>query len=40
MGVEAAVCIVIIEEQVGVQEVGEKEDVAPAGRPDAENVTD
>lgn len=38
-GVEAVVAMVMVEEQVGLQEVGENEAVAPVGRPDAEKLT-
>jgi hypothetical protein len=38
-GVELVVLMVRVEEQVGPQEVEEKEAVAPAGRPEAEKVT-
>ena len=37
--VPAVVLIVNVEEQVGLQLVPENEAVAPAGKPDAENVT-
>ena len=40
MGVEGAVAIVRVVEQVGVQEVAEKEAVTPLGRPAAEKETD
>ena len=39
IGVEAKVEIVITVEQVGLQLGGEKEEVAPKGRPDTEKVT-
>src|SRR5213080_4657166 len=40
MGVEAEVVRVRVVEQVGVQEMAEKEAVAPLGRPAAEKETD
>jgi hypothetical protein len=40
VGVEAEVARVNVDEHVGLHEPAEKEAVAPAGRPDAENVTD
>ena len=40
MGVEGAVAIVRVVEQVGVQEMAEKEALAPLGRPAAEKETD
>ena len=38
-GVKLLVLIVNVEEQVGLQLTEEKEAVAPAGKPEAENVT-
>jgi hypothetical protein len=38
-GVEPLVLRVSVEEQLGLQLLGEKEAVAPEGNPDAENVT-
>jgi len=40
VGVEALVEIVSVVEQVGLQEVGLKEYVAPDGNPEIEKVTD
>lgn len=40
VGVEAEVEMVRVDVQVGLQDVGEKEAVAPAGRPDAVKDTD
>ena len=39
-GVEAEVFMVRVEEQLGEQETGEKEALAPVGRPEAEKVND
>lgn len=39
-GVDGAAIIVRTEVHVGLQEVGEKDAVAPVGRPEAENETD
>ena len=39
-GVEAVVAMVMVEEQVGLQEVGTNEAVAPVGRPEAVKETD
>jgi hypothetical protein len=40
VGVDAEVVSVTVDEQVGLHDAGEKEAVAPVGRPDAENDTD
>ena len=39
MGVDAEVEIVIVDVQVGMQDPGENEPVAPDGRPEAEKET-